>query len=287
MIFLSSLVTMLDFYVSEIYIYKLCTSTISFRTGFMARIIAITNQKGGVGKTTTSVNLAASLGALERKTLLIDIDPQANSTSGLGFDADSIEKSIYEVLIEQLPIEETIQETDIEYLKLVPSNIRLSGAQIELVSMMARERKLQAVLESIDDKYDYIFIDCPPSLGILTLNSLTAAKSVLIPIQCEYYALEGVGQLLNSIRLVQKNLNPDLTIEGILLTMYDSRLNLSKQVADEVRSYFEDKVYTSVISRNVKLSEAPSFGKPIILYDILSVGAKAYIELAKEVDNDA
>ncbi len=253
----------------------------------MARIIAITNQKGGVGKTTTSVNLAASLGALERKTLLVDIDPQANSTSGLGFDADSIEKSIYEVLIEQFPVEETIKETDIEYLKLLPSNIRLSGAQIELVSMIARERKLQAVLESIDDDYDYIFIDCPPSLGILTLNALTAAKSVLIPIQCEYYALEGVGQLLNSIRLVQKNLNPDLIIEGILLTMSDNRLNLSKQVADEVRSYFEDKVYNTVIARNVKLSEAPSFGKPIILYDILSVGAKAYLELAKEVDKDA
>lgn len=253
----------------------------------MARIIAITNQKGGVGKTTTSVNLAASLGALERKTLLVDIDPQANSTSGLGFDADSIEKSIYEVLIEQFPVEETIKETDIEYLKLLPSNIRLSGAQIELVSMIARERKLQAVLESIDDDYDYILIDCPPSLGILTLNALTAAKSVLIPIQCEYYALEGVGQLLNSIRLVQKNLNPDLTIEGILLTMSDNRLNLSKQVSDEVRSYFEDKVYNTVIARNVKLSEAPSFGKPIILYDILSVGAKAYLELAKEVDKDA
>ncbi|MBN1295117.1 MAG: ParA family protein [Candidatus Latescibacteria bacterium] len=253
----------------------------------MARIIAITNQKGGVGKTTTSVNLAASLAALERKTLLVDIDPQGNSTSGLGFDADSIEHTVYEVLIEQHPAEATIMKTEIEFLKLMPSNIRLSGAQIELVSMMARERKLQAALETLENDYDYIIIDCPPSLGILTLNALTAAKSVIIPIQCEYYALEGVGQLLNSIRLVQKNLNPDLVIEGILLTMYDSRLNLSNQVAEEVRLYFEDKVYKTVITRNVKLGEAPSFGKPIILYDILSAGAKAYLELAKEVDTHA
>lgn len=253
----------------------------------MARIIAITNQKGGVGKTTTSVNLAASLAALERKTLLVDIDPQGNASSGLGVDSDKIENTIYDLLLEQVPVRETIVETEIDYLKLLPANIRLSGAQIELVSMMARERKLQAALETIDSEYDYILIDCPPSLGILTLNAMTAAKSVLIPIQCEYYALEGVGQLLNTIRLVQKSLNPDLIIEGILLTMYDARLNLSNQVADEVRSYFEDKVYKTVISRNVKLGEAPSFGKPIILYDILSVGAKAYLELAKEVDNHA
>ena len=253
----------------------------------MARIIAITNQKGGVGKTTTSVNLAASLAALERKTLLVDIDPQGNASSGLGVDSDKIENTIYDLLLEQVPVRETIVETEIDYLKLLPANIRLSGAQIELVSMMARERKLQAALETIDSEYDYILIDCPPSLGILTLNAMTAAKSVLIPIQCEYYALEGVGQLLNTIRLVQKSLNPNLIIEGILLTMYDARLNLSNQVADEVRSYFEDKVYKTVISRNVKLGEAPSFGKPIILYDILSVGAKAYLELAKEVDNHA
>ena len=253
----------------------------------MARIISIANQKGGVGKTTTSVNLAASLAALERKTLLIDVDPQGNTTSGLGIDADLLENTIYEALIGEISLRDAIMDTEIAFLSVVPSNIRLSGAQIELVSMIARERKLQVALEGLDAEYDYILIDCPPSLGILTLNALTAAKSVLIPIQCEYYALEGVGQLLNTIRLVQKNINPNLEIEGILLTMFDSRLNLSKQILEEVRSYFDDRVYNTVISRNVKLSEAPSFGKPILLYDILSTGAKAYIQLAKEVDDHA
>jgi chromosome partitioning protein len=205
----------------------------------------------------------------------------------LGIDPDKAVNTIYEALIEKDSIGKAIVETEISFLKLIPANIRLSGAQIELVNMIARERKLQTAIEPITGEFDYILIDCPPSLGILTINAMTAARSVLIPIQCEYYALEGVGQLLNSIRLVQKNLNPNLVIEGILLTMFDSRLNLSNQVAEEVRSYFDDKVYKTVITRNVKLGEAPSFGKPIILYDILSAGANAYIQLAKEVDNHA
>jgi len=253
----------------------------------MARVIAITNQKGGVGKTTTAVNLSASLAALERRTLLIDMDPQSNATTGLGMDPDSLDNTIYEVILEKTDIHDAILDTEIDFLKLLPSNIRLSGAQIEMVSLLERERKLYYAVQEVEDEYDYIFIDCPPSLGILTVNAMVAAKSLLIPIQCEYYALEGVGQLLNSIRIVQKRLNPGLRIEGILLTMFDSRLNLSNQVAEEVKSYFEDKVYKTVISRNVKLGEAPSFGKPIILYDILSTGAKAYLQLAKEVDNHA
>ncbi len=253
--------------------------------GQLGRVIAIANQKGGVGKTTTAVNLSACLAAAERKTLLIDMDPQSNATSGLGLSIGKGDATVYEVLNGSRSVEEAVRGTDLEFLYLLPSHIRLVGAEVELVNAIAREKKLVGAIKGIREDYDFVIIDSPPSLGLLTLNALTAADSFLIPIQCEYYALEGLGQLLNTIRLVQRYLNPALRLEGVLLTMFDTRLNLSKQVAQEARSYFGSKVYRTVISRNVRLSEAPSFGKPIILYDISSSGAKNYMLLAKEVIN--
>lgn len=250
----------------------------------MSRIIAIANQKGGVGKTTTAINLGACLAVAEKRTLVIDTDPQGNATSGLGIDKDEVEKSIYDVLIEEGPLEDVIiRQVHFPYLDVVPATRDLVGAEVELVNRRNREIILRRAIDAVRDRYDFILIDCPPSLGLLTLNTLAASDSVLIPIQCEFYALEGLSQLLNTVTIVQKNLNPALQIEGVLLTMYDGRLNLSRQVADEAKEYFGPKVYKTTIPRNVRIAEAPSFGKPIVLYDILSVGAKSYLSLAKEV----
>ena len=248
----------------------------------MGKIISVANQKGGVGKTTTTVNLSTILAKKGKKVLLIDTDPQGNATSGLGVSKD-VELSVYDILIGDTEFDETLQETAIKNLKVCPSNISLAGAEVQLVSMMSREQRLKTKLDKIKDQYDYILIDCPPSLGLVTLNAFTASDSVLIPVQCEYFALEGLGQLLNTVNLVKKHLNKNLEIEGALLTMYDARTNLSNQVVKEVKKYFEDKVYKTVIPRNVRLSEAPSYGVPITVYDPRSKGAKAYEKFAKEL----
>ncbi|MDR0787317.1 MAG: AAA family ATPase [Gemmatimonadota bacterium] len=250
----------------------------------MARIIAIANQKGGVGKTTTAINLGASLAVAEKRTLVIDIDPQANATSGLGVSRQGVSKSIYEVLVEGEPAEEAIiRGVHFPFLDVLPATRDLVGVEVELVERPSRETILREALAPIRDRYDFILIDAPPSLGMLTLNTLAAADSVLIPIQCEFYALEGLSQLLNTVRIVQRTLNPALQIEGVLLTMFDSRLNLSRQVAEEVKEYFGPKVFSASIPRNVRIAEAPSFGEPIVMYDIVSAGAKSYLALAREV----
>lgn len=251
----------------------------------MGKIIAITNQKGGVGKTTSTVNLGASLAKLGKKILLVDIDPQGNATSGVGVNKGDIDECVYNVLVEDLDAQKVIVPTMVDKLHIIPATIQLAGAEIELVSTISREVKLKRALTPLKSSYDYIIIDCPPSLGLLTLNALTASDSVLIPVQCEYYALEGLSQLLNTVRLVQKHLNKELMIEGVLLTMFDARTNLGVQVIEEVKMYFQDKVYDSIIPRNVRLGEAPSHGQPITVYDPKSKGAEVYLELAKEVMN--
>ncbi|RNC85796.1 MAG: ParA family protein [Balneola sp.] len=249
----------------------------------MGKVIAIANQKGGVGKTTTAINLAASLAAIEHATLVIDIDPQSNTTSGLGIDAKTVTNSIYEIMIGSTEVSDSIRQTELDFLDLIPAHINLVGAEIEMIDREERERILKRAIADVRERYDFVIIDCPPSLGLLTINALTASDSIVIPVQCEYFALEGLGQLLNTIKIVRQHLNPELDIEGVLLTMYDTRTRLSNQVAEEVKRYFDDRVFRSVISRNVRLAEAPSFGKPALLYDSTSVGAKNYLSLAREI----
>jgi chromosome partitioning protein len=249
----------------------------------MPKIIALANQKGGVGKTTTAINLAASLAALEKKVLVVDADPQGNATSGLGFDVRNVKTSIYECLVDGVKAQDAILHTEVEGLDLIPSNIDLVGAEIEMLSMTNREKVMKLALEEISQAYDFTLIDCSPSLGLITVNALTAANSVIIPVQCEYFALEGLGKLLNTIKIIQTRLNTELQIEGFLLTMYDSRLRLSNQVVDEVNKHFQEMVFETIINRNVALGEAPSYGKPALLYDASSSGSKNYLNLAREV----
>ncbi len=251
----------------------------------MGKVIAIANQKGGVGKTTSAINLAASLAALEYKTLIVDADPQANSTSGIGFNPKEIESSIYECMVDEVDAQDIIIETELDYLHILPSHINLVGAEVEMVSIKDRENRMRTALKKVRKKYDFIIIDCSPSLGLITINALTAADSVIIPVQCEYFALEGLGKLLNTIKIIQTRLNTNLEIEGILLTMYDVRLNLSNQVVDEVKQHFSKMVFNTLIPRNIKLSESPSFGLPAIVHDAESKGAISYLNLAKEIIN--